>query len=46
MIKCLLCVVGGALVGMLLYSLGVPDPIPPIVAGVVASVMASEVQHE
>lgn len=46
MIKCLLCVVGGVLVGMLLYSLGVPDPIPPIVVGVASGVMAMEVRHE
>ena len=46
MIKCLMCVAIGIVVGMGMYALGVPDPIPPIIAGVVASVMVSEVRHE
>ena len=46
MIKYLLCAVGGALVGLMLYELGVPNPFPPIVAGIVACWIAVEVRHE
>lgn len=40
MMKALLCIGTGVVLGMLLYFLGMPDPFPPVICASVSGTMA------